>query len=283
MNKTLSVLLYGVAGEGEQQPAEFDWGSLFDEPSDEPNDPDTDVDPAPVETPPAKEEIAPEPKVEEEPAKVEEDPQPTPEPKVEEPVIPEPVVEQPKQLTKEEQQAQLDQFRGELEGMYKISKDDADALTTDPESVFPKLAANLHMQIMTQVVTLLQQHQSQLPQVVEQTARVVKSKEDAANKFQERWPELLATPEGQKVAAEAAQIVRTRNPKASLEDVIEKSGKLAYTLLGKDIPVVGTVAPKVAAKPKPHVPASTKSAPVVTQQPNPEADFYASFGDNFKF
>lgn len=267
----LSPLWYGFAGEGEAEVPSDDvnWSTLFDEPQELPKD---EV-PAPVETPPADDPVpvAPQPPVVPVPPE-EEVPAPKEEPKPAEP-IPTPPVEQPKP---EEYEAQLQKVMGELEGMYAISKDDADLFVTEPEKALPKLAAKLHFTIMQQFAQMQQQWQQSLPDTIEQTTKVVQRKQEAATAFSMRWPELAVGEESQAAVVEAVRLVKARNPNLSLQDTIEKSGRLAYSILGKEVPSQETPAPKKAEKPVPHTPASTKSAAVQTQQLTEEEAFYAS-------
>jgi hypothetical protein len=135
---------------------------------------------------------------------------------------------------------------------------------------------------MRQMAQVMQEFQQNLPQVVEQTSKVVETKQKAANDFNTRWPGLVDSPEGQQAALQAVQLVRSRNPKSSMQEVIEQSGRIAYSILGKDVPVVAPAAkpPVQSQKPKPHLPAATKSAGTVqTQQMSPEEEFYASLGN----
>lgn len=290
MNKAqkLYTLWYGVAGEGEPTEGgeEVNWESLFDavpeEEDDELKEKPVEGSPAPVETPPADDvtNVVPQPEPVANAPKEEVITPEAPAPKPTE-EAPKPPVEQPKQLTEAEQQAQLTQLQGELEGMYGVSKEEADLLMTEPEKVLPKLAAKVHLNIMRQMADVFRDFQQSLPQVVEQTTKVVETKQKAANDFSARWPGLIDTPEGQQAAVQAAQIVRSRNPKLSLQEVIEQSGRIAYSILGKDVPVPAPTAKQgqSAQKPKPHIPAATKSAGTVqTQQLSPEEAFYASLG-----
>lgn len=286
MNKAqlLIAMLYGRAGNvdgTEETPVEdeVDWGALFDEPKDT----DTEVDPAPVETPPEEEapntDPQPEPVVAQ-PEEVKPTPEPEQKPVVETPTQP---VEQPKRMTAEEFEAQRVKVMGELEAMYPISKDEADQLLAEPEKMLPKLAAQVHMNVMQTVFQLVQQQQQMLPQVVEQTTTMVKKKQEASQEFSARWPGLVDTEEGQKAALEAARLVRSRNPNASVQEVIEQSGRIAYSILGKDVPAkAAPSAPApTKAKPTPHAPATTKSsAGVKPQQMTEEEAFYASLANN---
>lgn len=286
MNKAMILLahLYGFAGNtGDPEvPSDDtpDWSTLFDDEI-EPQDSPTDENPAPVETPPAEETPAPapQPAPEVEPPKEEVVPpaEDAPKPEAE---APKPPVEQPKELTQAERDAQIAQFQGELEGMYAITEQEADALLADPVKTLPKFAAQIHLKVMQQVAMAMQAYQQTLPQVVEQTTEVVKQKREAADEFNTRWPGLTATVEGQQASIQAIQIAKQQNPTASRKDIIEKSGRIAYSILGKDVPAVVPPAPAAKQKPTPHLPAATKSAGnVQPQQLTQEQEFYATLGD----
>ena len=54
-------------------------------------------------------------------------------------------------------QVTLEQIQAKLVEQYALSPDDALALQTSPETVMPKLAANMHMQIMREAYGQMQQ------------------------------------------------------------------------------------------------------------------------------
>jgi len=291
MNKAMMLyaLWYGFAGEGESDADAVDWSTLFDPSSEsegeeekESHEGAADAPPAPVENPPA--DAVPEPVLDETPVTEEPKKEVTPEKadegKKEEETQKLPV-EQPKVLSPEEQEAQMAQFQGELEGLYAISSVDADMLVSNPEKVLPKLAAQVHLNVMRQMAQLMAQYQQTLPSVVEETTKVAKKKEEAAVEFNSRWPGLADTPEGQQATLEAVRIVKARNPNASMKKVIEESGRIAYSILGKDVPAAPAPEQKQGGqKPKPHIPAASKSAgSVQTQQLSPEELFYASLAN----
>ncbi|QGH73588.1 MAG: lipid binding protein [Siphoviridae sp. ct7UA22] len=288
MNAALKILLmYGYAGNTETDtdvdPApvdDIDWANMFDEPQDEEKE---ILDPAPVETPPADEVPEPAPQPTPEPSP-EEEIKPEDPPKVEPQETPKPPVEQPKPQTQEEINAQFEAYKGALEKDFALSKEDADLIVSDPEKVFPRLMTNFYMRVMNDVYQMHQQSQNQLPQVIEQTTKAVETKTKAIDAFQSRWPDLLSTPEGQEAAAQAAVIARKRTPNASLKDIVESSGRIAYSILGKDVPQQAPAQQQAnaqpAVKPKPHSPASTKGAAVKTQQLSAEEAFFASINPN---
>ena len=266
---------YGFAGnDGEPAPQatdDVDWGTLFDDEDKEPKEEITDELPAEDIIPPVVEEVVPE--------VVPEVPALEPEPAVVPPVAaPTQPVEQPKALSQEELQAQQDKYLSELEKEFEISKEDSDLLVTNPEKVLPKIAVNLYKRVMMDVAQAMAHMQHQLPAVVEQTSKTVKQKEDASVAFKARWPGLLDSAEGQQAAVTAAQLYRQQKPNATMQEVIDNSGRIAYSILGKDVPAkTPAQAAPAASKPKPHTPASSKTAGVQTKQMTEEEAFYASF------
>lgn len=206
-----------------------------------------------------------------------EDVAPKVEPVVEASVEADPVVaptaEQEKQIAE-----QRTKFLSELEGGYQISKDDADMLLTEPEKVLPRLMANATMQILEQAAQMIQSQLQSLPEIIKQTQSVQAKETEVMGLVQKQYPALLESDEGKKALIDAAKLIRDKYPTESVEKRLERSGKLAYAILGLELvqtePKVNAVA-KVAPKPRPHVPAKTGTSPEVNKLNEQEA-FFAS-------
>lgn len=171
---------------------------------------------------------------------------------VEKPVVNEPSEEDVKKQ-QEAFQSQVEAYRGELQKQYAISDEDADAILTDPKVVLPKLMANMHLAMLQQVGQLMQQI---TPGLVQQQVKTVGVTEQRLKVFSEKYPDLVA-PENQEIAVQAVRLVKQLHPNASFEELVEKAGPVAYSLLGKAVPTATQVAAptQTAAKPKPHIPA----------------------------
>lgn len=174
------------------------------------------------------------------------------------------VKEEPKQeITQpaaETQQMNLDQIRGELEKAYAISDEQADLLTTDPQKAFPAMAANLHMQIMSQVLTVLERS---LPQQIQATQTRQKEYQQVEEQFKQLYPKLdLGKKDVYEAVATAASLVKTQFPQMAMEEKVKRVGLLAQSLLG-NIPQVESTAPaaqEAAPKPAPVSPAPARGS-----------------------
>lgn len=192
-----------------------------------------------------------------------------------EPEVPE-VQEQPEpepEFTAEQMQERVNAWKGELEKQFAISDEDADLLASDPQKVFPKLAANLYMAAMQGVSQMLQQ---QLPRQVEQVQTQVVQRNKALEMFQSRWSDLVK-PENEAYTVTALKTVKQQYPNASLEEVIEKAGVVAYALKGQPVPGAPVAKPKPKATVhKPAKPSSAVSTPVVKPKLDEQTDWFAN-------
>lgn len=193
--------------------------------------------------------------------------------KTEEPVVTEPSEEDVKRQQEAFQQ-QVDAYRGELQKQYAISDEDADAILTDPKVVLPKLMANMHLAMLQQVGQLMQQ---MTPSLVQQQVHTVNTTQERLKAFSAKYPDLV-TPENQEITVQAVRLVKQLHPKASFEELMDKAGPVAYSLLGKAQTPASAPAKQTAAKVKPHIPAKqTTSAPAKPASPSdPTEAFLAS-------
>jgi len=177
-----------------------------------------------------------------------------------------PAEESAKPLTEEEQLAQLNQVRGALEQQYALTDEDAEAVLTDPKGTLPRLMANVHLQMMAQFAQMMQ---VAVPQIVEATTKQSQTKQSINDQFAKRRPELASDTSARDTVITAIRTVKSANPTAPLDQVIEKVGPVAYALLGKQMPVPAPAnqPPKQTAKPKarPHTPAKAVTSPPKTQ------------------
>lgn len=205
--------------------------------------------------------VVEQPKVEQKPTEVEKS------------VVTEPSEEDVKRQQEAFQQ-QVDAYRGELQKQYAISDEDADAILTDPKVVLPKLMANMHLAMLQQVGQLMQQ---MTPSLVQQQVHTVNTTQERLKAFSAKYPDLVS-PENQEITVQAVRLVKQLHPKATFEELMEKAGPVAYSLLGKAQAPAPASTKQTAAKVKPHIPAKqTTSAPAKPATPSdPTEAFLAS-------
>jgi len=195
----------------------------------------------------------PEPEPEAEKPEVKEEPEPEPEPEV---------VEQQEEQPPEKS---VEEFQAELEERYGLSEKDAEVMVTHPEKVLPKLAANMHMQIVTDVIkavgAMIPQQFAQVvaanPQIIKQTMQKQTDAEAMETKFYESFPELQKK-EHEATTVAAIQTVGKNFPKLSKEEKMQKAGQVAMVMLGLT-PTVEKDPPAEKAA-EPFVPASTANS-----------------------
>jgi hypothetical protein len=246
-------ILRSLIGEGEVDPFE----GLFDDIKDGdlgPIEEFSEEETPTIETAPIVEETPDKvkPVVEEEPTK---------------PVVVEPVVEEEvakPEVTPEPQKDAAVVTAELLEGFakqYQLDDETADQFLTDPAVALPKLAAQLHVNILSQVMQLMQ---NSLPQQITQVQEMAVRRQAIETQFATAWPDLdLAKPDIAEVVTEASKLAKQRYPKADMPELIHKTGLLAHALLGTvstGQPKAEAIAPKASPQPVSLSPA--RQAPV---------------------
>lgn len=158
------------------------------------------------------------------------------------PVQPDP--QQPVAQTPEQQQQQQAEWQklresyvSEISKQYQMSKEDAEKFVLNPNEVIPRLAANLHANILQQAVsTVMQAMQQVLPQMVTQVQTQREATQTAEDQFFSRWPELKAHRD--KVIA-TGRLFRSQNPNASMDEFIQQVGINSWLVSG--LPPAGLV------------------------------------------
>ena len=269
-----------LAGE-EQEESDDLFASLFDEQDEEEDDvdieetdevtpePTDDGDQADVEE--VKDEPQQKPVVEQPKGQDTPEPKDAPKPKVEEPVV--------KQETKpkeEEKPFDVEAYKGELQKLYALSKDDADALLTDPETVLPKLMANAHLQMLNHIGQFVQAQMQQLPTVVKQTVESSTVEKQRLSAFAEAHPDLV-TDEAAPFVVQAITALKQAKPDITFDEIVKRVKPVAYTLMGKEMPTQ-QLAPvqQPVTKPKPFVPGRPTSVAPSKVPQSKEAEFFQS-------
>ena len=297
MIRQTSVLcnLFQVIGEGEEDVNGFedDWGALedifgegVDTSNDDVNNERTD-DPAnsEIEVPPegSQPPASPVPEVK---APVATDDKETP-PAVE----PDKSVSQPTQAqeieTEEvqtkrtpEQEAQvLGQLQDALSKQYVLSEEQADLLVTDPNKVVPQLLAQMHMNVLSHALRMVQES---LPQQFTQHTERALAEQKLNDQFSAAFPDLsLSDKEVNQAVTQAVALVKTQMPKATMEEKIQRVGALTRVLLGKPAPTAQAVQQPVSRPAAPQPVSPSRTAPASRSSTAPAKDQWAGLIDEF--
>ena len=297
MIRQTSVLcnLFHVIGAGEEDVNEFedDWGALediFGEGVDTSND---DVNNERTDDP-ANSEIEVPPEGSQPPA--------SPVPEVEAPVVindkethpavePDKSVSQPTQAqeieTEEvqtkrtpEQEAQvLGQLQDALSKQYVLSEEQADLLVTDPNKVVPQLLAQMHMNVLSHALRMVQES---LPQQFTQHTERALAEQKLNDQFSAAFPDLsLSDKEVNQAVTQAVALVKTQMPKATMEEKIQRVGALTRVLLGKPAPTAQAVRQPVSRPAAPQPVSPSRTAPASRSSTAPAKDQWAGLIDEF--
>lgn len=114
---------------------------------------------------------------------------------------------------------------------YGLSQEDALALQTQPETVLPRLAAQMHMRVMQDVVKHVQQMAAYVPQMLQAQLAQQEAENSAKQEFFGEWPGLSAH---YQATVQNAMMVRQANPNATKQQVIEMAGMVTAMALGLD-------------------------------------------------
>lgn len=297
MIRQTSVLcnLFHVIGAGEEDVNDFedDWGALedlFGEGVDTSND---DVNNEHIDDP-ANSEIEVPPEGSQPPA--------SPVPEVKAPVAiddketppavePDKSVSQPTQAqeiaTEEvpaartpEQEAQvLGQLQDALSKQYVLSEEQADLLVTDPNKVVPQLLAQMHMNVLSHALRMVQES---LPQQFTQHTERALAEQKLNDQFSAAFPDLsLSDKEVNQAVTQAVALVKTQMPKATMEEKIQRVGALTRALLGKPAPTAQAVQQPVSRPAAPQPVSPSRTAPASRSSTAPAKDQWAGLIDEF--
>ena len=154
-------------------------------------------------------------------------------------------------LTPEQQAEQLAQFDAQAttllaEQVYALSEDQIAEFEEDPGKALPKLAANLHLQVMraaTQNVARL------LPQMIQHITQSQTQTRDLSTQFFDANKQLVGHEE---TVHRIGQVYRQLNPNATPETFIKEVGAQATVALG--LQQTPAAAPAPVVQQAPHVP-----------------------------
>ncbi len=148
-----------------------------------------------------------------------------------------------------------------LEPVYVLSEEVAEELDTSPSTAIPKLAARLHMQVLTAAVTQVANMFPQLMQVETERKDVYKQSEE---RFFNEYPQLKGH---ERTVLQMAQAVHSMNPNATYEDIAPQVAAMAM-VQEKILP--SDTAPPEPPAPKPVTPTSVKGGTPRTEPPKPK-------------
>lgn len=129
-----------------------------------------------------------------------------------------------------ERQAQRTEFLSRLQSEYDKALDasDREALVTDPGSVLPKVAAQLHANVTEAVIYGVMTH---LPRMIQDSFELRNRQQKDEDAYFSEWPE-LRTEQGMQVSARILRTYLQVNPNVSKETAIKEVGIAAMQALG---------------------------------------------------
>lgn len=161
-----------------------------------------------------------------------------------------------------------------LEKHYALDAETAQALLTEPETVLPKLAAQVHFEVTENVLKAVHQ---MMPGLITQLSRNTEVETKAQNAFFEKNPDLKGVDQAK--ILQIGAMFRQVNPTADADTTIVTIGNMVRTALG--LPAAGSAgqgaAPNAPAQPvvQPFAPARGGGggvAPRASAQANPWVD-----------
>ena len=139
--------------------------------------------------------------------------------------------------------------------LYAINEADAQALLTEPETVLPRMAARMHMEVMESTMRALQ---SVLPQAIQGYTQHEQANTQAKQFFTGVNPD-LANPAYEPYILQFGEVYRKVNPTAGPEEAAKAIGALVRSALGIAAPQQGIAPPpqqvSQPATPVPFTPA----------------------------
>lgn len=126
---------------------------------------------------------------------------------------------------------------------YQLSQEEAVAFITEPETVIPRFAAQLHMRVMQDVGSAIRAALSTVPNMMEQMVTSQQQDQSARKEFYGEWPGLESHHDA---VLEVMQLVRQTTPNATKQQVVQMTGMLVASRLGVDPSTLrnGGAAPK---------------------------------------
>jgi hypothetical protein len=159
-----------------------------------------------------------------------------------------------------------------LEKYYALDADTAQALLTEPETVLPKLAARVHLEVTENVLRAVQ---GMFPGMIQQFQNTSKQESEAETAFYAKNADLRGV-DPQKILQVGAMF-RQVNPKASPDEAVVVIGSMVRAALGMTAPAPAVQQTPQASRVQPYTPArgGGGTAERVSQRSNPWAELLA--------
>ena len=179
-----------------------------------------------------------------------------------------------------EQEAQvLGQLQDALSKQYVLSEEQADLLVTDPNKVVPQLLAQMHMNVLSHALRIVQES---LPQQFTQHTERALAEQKLNDQFSVAFPDLsLADKEVNQAVTQAVALVKTQMPKATMEEKIQRVGTITRALLGKPAPIAQAVQQPVSRPAAPQPVSPSRTAATARSSTAPAKDQWAGLIDEF--
>jgi hypothetical protein len=142
-----------------------------------------------------------------------------------------------------------------LQSVYALNEEDARNIVAQPETIVPRMLANLHVNVVESVVNSVM---SQIPAAVNVVLERGRALREAEDEFYKAWPQLRTKSEYETVVGNAIRGYRALNPKATKAEVIRAAGLQAMVSLRLPLPPELFTAP---SEPQPPAPTFTPAAP----------------------
>jgi hypothetical protein len=199
-----------------------------------------------------------------------------------------PAEQQPQQQPQAGQPSiEMEKARGEalkhLEStLYNLDDDTRKKLVTEPDQVIPQLAAQLHLNVMEQVIKTVQ---PLVQNILGTTLQQRDAAQRAEREFFQKYPALEKFPAD---VMKALQTVRQMNPNATREQIIAEGAQLAAFNIRRKLAARGQSpqqpqqAPRAPQQPQRRAPyspagATGRAAPQQMGGEDPQAAFWANF------
>jgi hypothetical protein len=119
------------------------------------------------------------------------------------------------------------EFAARLEALYAVPEVEADELITAPAKALPRMAAQLHMNVLEAAV---QGILMEVPAIVDRVFQARQRHSENERSFFEKWPKLV-DPQHRPAVVRFMQVYRASNPTASKEQAIAEVGAMAMVAL----------------------------------------------------
>ena len=187
--------------------------------------------------------------------------------------------EVPVQQTPEQQAQVMKSLQDELSKQYVLSEEQADLLVTDPNKVVPELLAQMHLNVLSHALRLVQQT---LPQQFTAHTERAMAEQKLNDQFAAAFPDLsLADKSINQAVTQAVSLVKTQIPNATMEEKLQRVGALTRALLGKPAPAPQAQQQVQQRAPAPRPVSPSRTAPAARGVKAPVENQWAGLVDEF--